>query len=121
MPYPMFSRLLRCRLIAEGDGYAASLALLTQMESKAADWFEDERLDGEVRRTIYLAMLQSLASWNKHLAPEQTTERKWCQEQFDRIKRESFEVSNTIFRLDPAIPFVAKNGDRASEQPNSSH
>lgn len=120
MPYAMFGRLLRCRLIAAGQGYATSLALLTQMESMASDWFTDEGVEGDTSRTITLTMLQTLASWGGRFSAEQAPERQWCVDQFKEMRKGAFESANTVIRLNPAVPFVVSPKGVAKKKPSAS-
>lgn len=131
MPYAFFARLLRCRLIAERgrDGKddhdpspVAALALLMQIEERCDEWLAGVEPDSnpspmDAMRTAQLVRIQILADWSARLALKgRVAERKWC---MDRIKElwDRFETgatragegNDTVLRLSPAIPIIARS------------
>jgi hypothetical protein len=80
MPHAFFVRLLRARLSAKQGSYAASLALLMQMEERCEFWFTNETERADATRTVVWAQLLVLRDWIGQLTDEsQTAGRRRCQ------------------------------------------
>jgi hypothetical protein len=108
LPYAFFGRLLRCRLIAAQGGYAAALALLTQMEDLCEEWMITEADRANALRTVSLVEMQILSGWHDSLSPStHASERTWCADRLATLERDRFgEGENTVLRLRPAIPVL---------------
>lgn len=108
MPYSFFSRLLRCRILADQVGYPLSLSLLLQMEEHSREWFFDATQFDHVFRSIALTRIQTLRAWHEKLSDKShTEERQWCLEQIQQILDSRFDADKSIVvRLWPAIPIV---------------
>ncbi|MDO8631187.1 MAG: hypothetical protein Q7R41_11905 [Phycisphaerales bacterium] len=112
LPYAFFSRLLRCRLIAARGGSAAALALLTQIEERANDWFTDAPRRADATRTCAFVRLQIVRDWYDRLSPAtESDERAWCVAEAQRINERHFKSVVTMLRLAPAIPLPAPPPD----------
>jgi hypothetical protein len=112
MPYAFFSRLLRCRLVAARGGSAAALALLTQIEERANDWFTDAQRRADATRTCVFVRLQIVHEWYERLSPAaESEERAWCVAEAQRINERYFKSVVTVLRLAPAIPLPAPPPD----------
>jgi hypothetical protein len=108
LPYAFFSRLLRCRLIAARGGSAAALALLTQIEERANDWFTDAQRRADATRTCAFVRLQIVRDWYDRLSPAaESGERAWCVAEAQRIYERHFKSVVTMLRLAPAVPLPA--------------
>ena len=126
MPYAFFARLLRCRLIAErggegkddhGPSPTAALALLMQIEERCDEWLADAVQRDNAMRAAQLVRLQILADWSERLALKgRVAERKWCMDrikelwhQFETGPTPAGEGNDTVLRLSPAIPIIARS------------
>jgi len=117
--YSFFARLLSCRLIAGGGGYGSATALMIQMEKLVDEWFVDAGDRADARRTIALVEIQILRDWRSELnSPDHGEERTWCDERIDVLVRQHFATSQTVLRLDTAIPIIKlPAGERTGPQP----
>ncbi len=112
LPYAFFSRLLRCRLIAARGGSAAALALLTQIEERANDWFTDAQRRADATRTCAFVRLQIVREWYDRLSPAaESDERAWCVAEAQRINERYFKSVVTVLRLAPAVPLLSPPPD----------
>ncbi len=107
--YGFFSRLLRCRLLAQRGSESLALGLLMQIEERVNEWFkvEADRLDAF--RTIAWTQLRILQGWHDRLAePTQAEERTWCDERMKRVQDEWLPKIGeaTVLRLMDAVPLI---------------
>ena len=118
LPYSFFGRLLRCRLVADGEGEASALALLMQIEDQCEDWIEDEGDRQNAVRAAQFTGARILIAWHDRLdASERADERAWCRKRLKKIAEEAFPTDgNTILRLTPAVPMIAQV-TQAEEKP----
>ncbi len=109
MPDAFFARLLRARLLSREDSFAASLALMMQMEERCETWFSKDEERAEAFRTVVWAELIVLREWAAKLAGEdQAASRQWCRDKNALLIREHFPSgSETLLRLTSAVPVVA--------------
>ena len=113
LPYALFGRILRCRLLARQGGYATSLALLTQMEERSAEWLRDDVSRADALRLIVWEELGILADWRDHLSsPDRSDEWDWCRRREETLRADHFAgESNTLLRLRPPVPMIAHASD----------
>ena len=122
MPYAFFSRLLRCRLLADQGGWAVALTLLMQVEERCNDWFSDDIDRDRALRTCALVRIQILGVWRERL-PSDTAEdeRKWCDDRISRLRGERFgDDDTTVLRLSPAVPVLAIPPEVGAAPPDDS-
>jgi hypothetical protein len=110
MPYALFARLLRCRLVAEIGGSAGALALLMQVEDRSTDWLSSQEERDQAARAAQFLRLQIMADWYARLdETRQSDERNWCIERSGRLIEERFsDGGNSVLRLTPVIPVFAR-------------
>ncbi len=116
--FGFYSRLLRCRLVAAQDGWAAALSLLMQVEERANLWFKDETELNEAVRSCAWFRLRVLQDWLDHLDPSaQPDERAWCESQIETLRNERFSTAQngTVLRLNQAIPIIALPPETSSK------
>ena len=109
LPYSFFSRLLRCRMLADHGGYPLSLTLLLQLEEHSREWFIHATAFDYTYRTLSLMRIQTLRAWYEKL-PEKThsEERRWCVKQIQQLIESRFDEDHKpVMRLWPAVPIVA--------------
>ena len=109
LPYGFFSRMLRCRLVAERGGHATALALLTQMEERIDEWFGAEVERNDARRALAWLQLEALRAWHGVLSDGRDSEaRDWVARRAETLTRERFaEGPAALMRISPAIPLIA--------------
>jgi hypothetical protein len=109
MPHAFFTRLLRCRLLAEQGGYAAALALLMQIEEQCERWFVEESDRANARRAAIWVEIEVLGAWYDRLSdPAQSVERQWCAERMAALSADGFGSGPaTVLRLTLAVPLLA--------------
>ncbi len=109
MPFALFARLLRCRVLAAEDGHAVALALLTQIDERCERWFTDDSDRANARRTIALVRMNILAAWYDRLTkPEDSAARQWCADRIEMLKTEYFsDGPPVILPIAPAVPMIA--------------
>ena len=117
--YALFSRLLRCRLLADQGTYAVALALLVQLEELSVRWLADSEQHEQWIRTVHLLRIEILSKWYASLEPEaQAAERTWCVRRIERLKEDSFGPEhNTVMRLGHAIPILVSGTELPSDPP----
>ena len=110
MPYAFFSRLLRCRLIAQRGGVAAALALLLQLEERCLDWFSDDDERAAAIRVIQLERIHLMTDWREPLpTADAAAKRSWCRKRAVALTKEAFaDPGDTVLRLTPAIPTLVE-------------
>ena len=108
MPYAMFSRLLRCRLIAARGQHAVALSLLAQIEERCEDWFDKDAARQDARRAAILVRTRILAAWADALdTPARSKQRQWCLDRRRSLLETHFiPGACTVMRLAPAIPML---------------
>ena len=107
MPYAFFSRLLRCRLVAQLGGESAALGLLLQMEERCLHWLAGDADRRNALRAVKLVEIQILTDWRKRLS-ESDAERQWCADRIEALTADGFgKNADTVLRLTPAIPMIA--------------
>jgi hypothetical protein len=108
MPYTLFSRLLRCRLIAHRGGIAAASGLLLQLEERCQDWLTDDTLRDDAIRAIQLERIRIMALWGQQSSGEDAAaSRRWCRERAASLVQEAFtEPGEAVMRLSPAVPVL---------------
>ncbi|HNQ21477.1 MAG TPA: hypothetical protein PKK06_00100 [Phycisphaerae bacterium] len=121
LPYALYTRLLRCRLLAEGGGHAAALALLFQLEEHCPNWLSDAAAGADAVRTVALGQLQMLADWHSRLSkPDQEDARRWCRSRFDALSDEHFPGgSGTVLRLGRAVPTLVAAAEEVASAAGS--
>ncbi|MFQ5495750.1 MAG: hypothetical protein ACE5EX_10260, partial [Phycisphaerae bacterium] len=112
MPYGLFARLLRCRLIAERGGSDVALALLMRVEDLCDAWFDDDVGDAprhDAVRTVQWFQIETLRRWrDRPGGGDDPGRREWFAERIEQIAKEGFDGEvNTVTRLNPAVPIVA--------------
>ncbi len=131
MPYALFARVERCRLLAMQDGRATALALLMQVEVRCEEWtgrtglpVGEAEKQAQAVRMVQLAQMQILGDWFDGVgegrpAADARIERKWCADRISKITEEGFGGDDKgLFRLSEAIPIIAKppaSGKEADE------
>lgn len=117
--YALFSRLLRCRLIADQGAYAVALALLVQLEELSVRWLADSEQHELWIRTVHLLRIEILSKWYASLDPEaQAAERTWCVRRIERLQEDAFGPEhNTVMRLGHAIPVLVSGTELPSNPP----
>ena len=109
MPYAFFSRLQRCHTMARVEHPAGPIALLMRMEDMVDDWIVGDAEKAAARRAAALIRFQALRVWHDRLDPSASPdERKWCAERAAQIAEGFSEGQDTVFRLHPAVPLIAK-------------
>jgi len=108
LPYAVFARWLRCRLIALRGGHIAAIALLVQLDRRIETWFSDRDHAANASRATALIQMQVLQMWHDRLdASTETEERAWCVSQVANLKKERFAGEATgLLRLHNAIPIL---------------
>jgi hypothetical protein len=121
LPFALFARLLRCRILASQDGYAAALALLTQLEDHADSWLDTDADRANALRTITLVEIQVLSDWQARLSgPPDSTQRRWCTDRISTLVDERFsEGGRSVFRLTTAIPIIVTPEDAHRRKPEA--
>ncbi len=121
MPYALFARVERCRLLAIQGGRATALALLMQVEVRCEEWTgrtglpvgETEK-EAQAVRMVQLAQMQILGDWFDGAGEGRPVagtriERKWCADRISKMTEEGFGGNGQgLFRLIEAIPIIAK-------------
>ncbi len=107
--YDFFSRLLRCRLVADRGGHAAACALLLQIEERVVEWFGTDAARAEAAHAALLVRAQMLEQWRAKLDPAtQASEIDWCNRALERLQNslaaEGEEVR--VLRLEETIPVL---------------
>ncbi|MCP4593386.1 MAG: hypothetical protein GY842_21835 [bacterium] len=107
-PYELFTRLLRCRLIAEQGGYAAACSVLLQLEERVHDWTQDGVLQDRASRAATLVRRQILEQWRGALDPDDDTAVAWCGEAIARLDRTASPDGGVaqVYRLGSTIPLI---------------
>ena len=109
LPYSFFARLLRCRIIAQQQGYPAAIALLLKIESRVDDWFREPAEREAARRAAQYLRAHVLADWHGELAGRGKTEAmNWCARQIETLAEEAFDTDRTVMRLGAAVPVIVK-------------
>ena len=108
--WELYSRLLRCRLLADGGGYAAAASLLMQIEERVLEWFGTDDARFEAAHAAMFVRLQLLEQWHDSLNPStEPDEIDWCTRVIERIRKalsaEHGEVP--LLRLEHTIPLIA--------------
>ncbi|MFQ5590165.1 MAG: hypothetical protein ACE5HE_03285 [Phycisphaerae bacterium] len=109
MPFAFFARLLRCRILASRGGYAAALALLTQLEERCDSWFRSEQDRVSALQAIAYVTVRTLRAWQDDLSgPADEVPRRWCADRADALVKAHFEGGHAnVLRLGAAVPIVA--------------
>lgn len=117
-PFDFFSRLLRCRLLAQRGSHATAIALLLQMEEHASDWAGNERDGAAAVRAVVHEQVRALDDWMGRL-PEQTqsAQRAWCVSRIESLSRGLDSGERTVTRLRPAVPVIAPPPESAPVGP----
>ncbi len=104
-----FARILRCELLAKRGEYAASLALLTNIEELSDDWFGRRAKRDVAARTASWMQLNVLKRWHQSLLEQgHHAEARWCVLRANSlIERRFSDDELTLLRLVPAVPIVA--------------
>lgn len=121
LPFSFFARLLRCRILASRGGYAAALALLTQLEDRSETWMATETDRADALRAITFVEVQVLRDWYAQLpgAPD-SPQRQWCVDRVKALIDERFsQDGSAVFRLTTAIPIVAAPEDAGRHEPEA--
>ncbi|MCH7807796.1 MAG: hypothetical protein IIB60_01120 [Planctomycetes bacterium] len=114
MPYALFARLLRCRLVAKRGSAVTALALLVQMEDLRDEWLTDDAHRGDALRAITLTQAQILSDWHDAMPPSANgPERLWCAKRVAALRAERFNDETSVFRLGIAIPIIAPEPESA--------
>lgn len=110
--HALFSRMLRCRLVARRGSPAAGITLLMQLEDRCEDWMTTDETRQSAIRALQLAQVQLLADWHDELSPKtQVAERAWCAERISILSEDGFsDKGRTVFRLQAAIPPIIASG-----------
>ncbi len=104
-----FSRLLRCRYLAQNGAYATSWSLLLRLEELAQDWFKDEQTLAEATTATELMRLEVAKQWMSSLGESGAeSERGWCQDAILHLETRLFggDDSNPVLRMGAAIPLL---------------
>jgi hypothetical protein len=119
LSHAFFSRLLRTRLLARQGSFAASVALLSQMEDRCEFWFVNERDREDAIRTVNWFRMLTLRDWvGKFTGDAGRAGAEWCEVKIRALREEHFkEDSVTVFRLGAVIPLLsdAPGGERSPE------
>ena len=109
LPYSFFARLLRCRLLAERGSWAASLAMVMQVEERCNDWFTDDDRRELALHSCAALQIDILRQWHDGIAtPAGDEQRAWCVQRISQIASERLaDGKNGVMRLSPAIPVIA--------------
>ena len=107
--FAFFSRLLRCRLVADRGGFAAAVAFLMQIEERSDEWLSTDAERQDAMRAARLVQVQILRRWHDRLdTTTRATERQWCLDRIESIMADSFGGDRpSVFRLSSAVPIVA--------------
>lgn len=107
-PFSFYSRLLRCRLLADHESYPLTLSLLLQMEEHSLEWFFDAPSRKQSTTTLSLMRIQTLREWHDHLDDKRhNKERQWCAKQIQQLIDSRFDGDRkSVMRLLPAIPII---------------
>lgn len=123
LAHSFFARILRCELLAGQDRYAASLALLTDIEELCDDWFDREADRAAAARTAAWMQLKVLKRWRQSLMKlDSKAEAQWCVQRASSIIERRFSGDDmSLLRLTPAVPIVVTsvevdNKDSASNE-----
>ncbi len=109
MPFDLFARLLRCRLLAEAGQHAAPVTLCLRMQHQCESWFPGRALRevGEIQRLIVFVRIGIVRSWIEGLGPDSAAGQRLSLDV--KSARESwFEPpdARAVYSLTPAIPIL---------------
>jgi hypothetical protein len=106
-PYALFSRLLRCRLVARHGSLPAGMALLLQLEERCHEWFSDDQRRDEALRVVALTRLRLLRAWQDGAeAGGNDDEVVWCARQARQLLESHFEDEAMVMPLAPTVPLL---------------
>ncbi len=118
--WAFFSRLLRCRFLAQQGSHALAWSLLLKLEERAHEWFEATGQGEQAARTALLVRHEVAGAWQQQLAQAGlAAEAAWCQraaEQIRQAMRESRQPP-TVMRIRSAIPFLLEDYDYHTKEP----
>lgn len=107
--FDFYSRLFRCRCIADRGGHAAACTLLLQLEGRCHEWFTDPQDQADAERAGALLRTRILTSWRNTLDPDTASaERDWCASAVERIRRTACGKAGhcPVVRLGLAVPML---------------
>ncbi|MEK6800066.1 MAG: hypothetical protein AABZ12_13970 [Planctomycetota bacterium] len=120
LPHAFFGRLLRCRIIAQRGGAPTALAMLSQLEERCRDWFDDEAERDRAIRTCTAVEMGVLAEWGNRLdAAGDSDAKSWCDERMTRLWSDRFHKDRDVLRLAPAVPMVVQRPHDAAARERS--
>ena len=107
--FAFFSRLLRCRYLAQGGGHAVAWSLLLKLEERCQDWFDSPEARQEATCAAVLVRLEVGELWEASLASSGDQERlAWCGRAKQRIQSTLLQPTGepTATRLGSAVPLL---------------
>ncbi|UCG15159.1 MAG: hypothetical protein JSV19_07655 [Phycisphaerales bacterium] len=119
--FDFYSRLFRCRCIADRGGHAAACTVLLQLEGRCHEWFTHPQDQADAERAGALLRIKILTRWRNALdADSASAERDWCAAAVERIRESACGSAGRcpVIRLGLAVPMlVAAPDDPAAEPP----
>ena len=118
--FDFYSRLFRCRCIADRGGYAAACMLLLQIEGRCHEWFTDPQDQADAKRASALLHTRILARWRDALDAETPSgERDWCADAIERIRGTACHTAERcpVLRLELAVPMLVAAPDDPTAEP----
>jgi len=109
LPYDFFLRLLHCRLLSDGGGYAVATALALQMDALCEGWF-DKSLCPEAQRAVAAIRVDLAERWADQLErrgmPSHASRRRAVAQ---RTRLRFFGGQNgVVYRLETAVPMLCE-------------
>jgi len=116
-----YSRLLRCRYLAEEGRFAVACSLLLKLEERCFEWFVSATDQAEAGYAATLVRRQTIQAWRDgHQGPEADAHRQWCDAAIARIEEALAGEPQPIrlMRLRSAVPYLL-DVEAAFEQPSA--
>ncbi len=106
--FDFYSRLYRCRCIADRGGYAAAEALLLEIDRMCDDWFVEPDTRQTARRATVAVRVHVLQAWCEAQGETPSAEREWCLTTLKQVRTDACENGQpcTVLRMAQAVPLL---------------
>jgi hypothetical protein len=106
LEFDYYSRLYRCRCVADRGGYAAAVALLMEIGRMADEWFVDRQRQDAARHAAMAVRAHVLQAWCDGLADAPTAQREWCLDALAAARAGDDGEPAAVLRLGQAVPLL---------------